>query len=144
MPAVTSQSPEDRQRHNTGSHRIRTVLRWLAAAFFMVAGLNHFVNPAFYRSIIPPGFPHPALLVAISGVCEMAGGLALLVRRVRRLAGWGLIALLVAVIPANVYMAFHPDHVPGLNVPQWLLWARLPLQAVLIMWVWFVALGRRT
>ena len=134
MPTVTSQSPEDRKR---------SVLRWLAAVLFIVAGLNHFVNPTFYCSIIPPGLPNPALLVAISGVCEIAGGLALLVRRLRRLAGWGLIALLVAVFPANVYMAIHPDRVQGLNVPQWLLWVRLPLQAVLIAWVAFVALGKR-
>lgn len=123
--------------------RLRTGLRWLAALLFVAAGLNHFRHPTFYRQIIPPGFPDPRLLVAVSGVSEVAGGLGLLVRPLRRAAGWGLIALLVAVFPANLYMALHPERVPDLHVPQWALWLRLPLQPVMIAGVWFIALGRR-
>ena len=120
----------------------RLAMRWLAAAGFALAGANHFRNPAFYQKIIPPAFPAPAVLVAVSGVCEIAGGVGLLVRPLRRAAGWGLIALLVAVFPANVYMALHPEAVPDLRITPWLLWVRLPLQAVFIAWVWFVALAR--
>ena len=124
--------------------RLRVVLRWPAAAFFVAAGVNHFLRPAFYRQIIPPALPWPALLVAVSGVCEVAGGIGLLVRPLRRAAGWGLVALLVAVFPANVYMAVCPDRISDLHVAPWLLWARLPLQGVLIAWVWFAAAGRRS
>jgi uncharacterized membrane protein len=103
----------------------------------------HFVKPRDYQRIIPPGFPDPHLLVAISGFCEIAGGLGLLVPPRRRPAGWGLIALLLAVFPANVYMAISPQKFP--TIPAWLLWARLPLQGVLIAWVYVAALpGRRS
>ena len=121
---------------------LRTALRLLAAVAFVAAGVNHFVKPGFYRQIIPPGFPSPALLVAVSGACEVAGGLGLLIRPLRRAAGLGLIALLIAVFPANLYMAFAPHRIAGLPVARWLLWLRLPFQGVLIAWVWFVALGR--
>jgi uncharacterized membrane protein len=115
------------------------VLRALATALFILAGANHFRNPQFYRSIVPPSFPAPMFLVAFSGICEIAGGAALQVRRLRRVAGWGLIALLIAVFPANIYMAMHPDSIAGLRIAHWLLWVRLPLQGVLVVWVWYVS-----
>ncbi len=118
----------------------RRVLRWIAAVVFIAAGLNHFRNPAFYASIVPPGFPSPRLLVLLSGIFEIAGGAGLVIRPLRRAAGWGLILLLVAVFPANVYMAMHPRR---FSIAEWLLWLRLPLQALLIAWVWWVALARR-
>jgi uncharacterized membrane protein len=117
----------------------RTVLRVLTAVFFVLAGANHFADPAFYRSIVPPRFPSPTLLVAISGICEIAGGIGLLIRSLRRFAGWGLIALLIAVFPANTYMALHPDAVPDRHIAHWVLWLRLPLQGVFILWVWYVS-----
>jgi uncharacterized membrane protein len=122
-------------------HIIRLLLRIVAAVFFVGAGINHFVKPEFYRQIIPPSFPARRFLVVVSGVCEMAGGVGLLIRPLRRTAGWGLVALLCAVFPANVYMAISPQLTPGRVFPHWLLWARLPLQAVLIAWVWFVGIG---
>jgi uncharacterized membrane protein len=118
---------------------IRLLLRFLAAIFFVGAGINHFVKPEFYRQIIPPIFPARALLVAVSGVCEIAGGIGLLIPPLRPAAGWGLIALLIAVFPANIYMAVSPQSIPGQNFPHWMLWARLPLQLVMIVWIWFVA-----
>jgi uncharacterized membrane protein len=117
----------------------RIILRGLTAAFFVFAGINHFLKPAFYRSIVPPKYPSPALLVGISGVCEIAGGLGLLFRPIRNAAGWGLVALLLAVFPANIYMAQHPDDIPDLHIARWLLWLRLPLQGVLIFWVRFMS-----
>jgi uncharacterized membrane protein len=121
--------------------RWRFPLRWLAAVSLVAAGLNHFVSPTFYRRIVPPFLPAPRLLVAISGVCEIAGGFGLLVRPLRRSAGWGLIALLVAVFPANIYMAVDPIQTADGRIPAWLLWLRLPLQAVFIAWVWFISLS---
>jgi len=113
-----------------------SLLRWLAALFFMGAGLNHFWHADFYEQIVPPGFPSPKMLVIVSGVAEFLGGLGLLIHPVRRAAGWGLIALLIAVYPANIYMAFHPGR---FDLPAWVLWARLPFQVVFLAWVWFVA-----
>jgi uncharacterized membrane protein len=78
-------------------------------------------------------------LVAVSGVAEIAGGLAVLHGRTRPLARWWLIALLLAVFPANIHMAINPEQIRGLDldsVPRWALWARLPLQAAAIAWVW--------
>jgi uncharacterized membrane protein len=122
------------------THPWRTTARISAAIFFAFAGLNHFRNPRFYREIVPPHFGNPALLVIISGVSEIAGGIALLIRPLRRIAGWGLIALLIAVFPANVFMALQPRKFPDLPFHQWTLWLRLPVQAVLIVWVWFASL----
>ena len=81
----------------------------LLAAFFVFAGVTHFTNPEFFIAIVPAWLPNAPLLVAVSGVAEIAGGIGVLIPRTRRLAGWGLIALLVAVYPANVDMALHPD-----------------------------------
>jgi uncharacterized membrane protein len=120
----------------------RTALRWLAAIVFVAAGINHFIEPAFYRRIVPPGFPSPSALVAISGIFEIMGGLGLLVRPLRRIAGWGLIALLIAVFPANIYMAVDPQRSADSTIPMWILWIRLPVQGVIIAWVWWVALRR--
>jgi len=106
---------------------------------FTIAGLLHLVRPAPYIRIMPPWLPAPAALVLISGLAEMAGGLGILLPLTRVAAGWGLIALLVAVFPANVQMllgavAHHASR-------GWiaLLIARLPLQIVLVWWVWRAA-----
>ncbi len=121
---------------------LRLILLYLAALLFVAAGLNHFRNPQFYRRIVPPFFPAPAALVAISGIAEIAGGIGLLVPRLRRTAGWGLIALLVAVFPANIYMALAANRFAEVRVPHWVLWLRLPLQGVFIAWVWYVSIRR--
>jgi uncharacterized membrane protein len=117
--------------------RLQTTLRLLAAIFFVVAGTLHFVKPDLYRQIIPPFLPAAQLLVVVSGIAEIAGGLGLLLAPMRRAAGWGLIALLIAVFPANVYMALHAEQ---FHITPWLLWARLPLQAVFIAWVWWAGI----
>lgn len=119
---------------------IARLLRLAAAIFFVAAGVNHFVKPDFYRKIVPPGFGSPAVLVAVSGVAEIAGGIGLLIPWLRRWAGWGLIALLIAVFPANIYMAVSPQRIPDLHFARWTLWLRLPLQGVFIVWVWYAGL----
>ena len=115
---------------------VKRVLLWVLAVAFVAAGVYHFVNPGFYVRIMPPYLPWPRELVLISGAFELAGGLGLLVPRLRPAAAWGLIALLVAVFPANVHMALHPEQSPQAPPAVW--WARLPLQAVFIAWAyWF-------
>lgn len=85
---------------------------------------------------MPPLLPHPLALVWISGAAEIAGGLALLIRPLQRAAAWGLIALLVAVSPANVYMAVAHLPFPGIFGQSWFQWVRVPLQLPLILWAW--------
>jgi len=120
--------------------RSRAVALWVLAAFFVVAGLNHFLNHGPYLAMMPPYLPWHEGLIIVSGVAEIAGGLGVLIPKMRWLAGWGLIVLLVAVFPANVQVALHGW--PGVQIPQWTLWARLPLQGVLIVWVYWVCHGR--
>ncbi len=121
----------------------RTLFRWLLAVFFIGAGLNHFRAPEFYRAMMPPWLPAPDLLIYASGVAEILGGLGVLIPATRRWAGWGLIVLLIAIFPANLHLALNDAPLPGVNVPAWVLWARLPLQAVLIAWVWWTSLSPR-
>jgi uncharacterized membrane protein len=116
-----------------------TIGRVLLAAFFIAGGVMHFVLPDAYARVMPAWLGWHAELVAISGVCEIAGGVGVLVPQVRRAAGWGLIVLSIAVLPANVQMLL--DGLEG-SRPAWqiaLLVLRLPLQAALIWWIWRVA-----
>ncbi len=111
----------------------------LLAAFFVFAGTMHFVIPKRYEAIMPPSLPRHREAVAVSGAAEIAGGLMVLHPRTRVFAGTWLVALLAAVFPANVHMALHPEEIRGLDtdrVPRWALWARLPLQPLMMVWAW--------
>ena len=109
--------------------------RRLFAGFFVAAGVNHFVSPRFYRAIVPPPLQHEAKrVVELSGVAEVLIGLAILPERTRRAAGAAAIALLAAVFPANLYMAREREHFK--RVPRWALYARLPLQPLMMLWAW--------
>lgn len=112
-----------------------SVVRRLAGPFFVFSGLMHFAIPRAYRRIMPPYIPAHRAMVYASGVAEIAGGAALMVPRRRRAAGWWLIATLLAVFPANVHMALHPDEFPKVPGGARTLWARLPFQGVFIAWV---------
>ncbi|MDQ6779994.1 MAG: DoxX family membrane protein [Candidatus Eremiobacteraeota bacterium] len=114
-------------------------LRWILSAFFVIAGTLHFVKTSAYASIVPPSLGHPVFWVCLSGVAEIAGGLAILFAPLRRLAGYGLIVLLIVVYPANIYMAMHAQLFQAL-APALVLWLRLPLQIVFIVWVWWCCL----
>lgn len=116
--------------------RTRTALRWLLGLGFVAAGFNHFIAPRLYLAIMPPALPWPLALVYVSGVAEIVGGLGVLIPATRKLAGWGLIALLIAVFPANLHAAFHGAG----SIPPWILWARLPFQLVFIAWVYWTCL----
>jgi uncharacterized membrane protein len=107
-------------------------------AFFLIAGSLHFLRPKPYVAIVPDALPRKREIVFASGVAELAGGAGVLVPGTRRLAGWWLIATLLAIFPANVNMAVNADRFRV--VPEPLLWVRLPLQGALIAWVWRAAI----
>lgn len=121
---------------------VRVIALVVLGLFFIAAGINHFVHPGVYVRIVPPWLPAPALLVQISGIAEALGGIGVLVPKTRRFAGWGLIALLVAVFPANVQMAQHPELYADLGAAP-AFYIRLPLQLVLIAWVWWSCIPRQ-
>jgi uncharacterized membrane protein len=116
----------------------------LAAVFYLAAGAMHFIKPAFYLEIMPPYVPWHVALVQISGAFEMLGGLGLFFAPSRRAAGWGLIALLFAVFPANVYMATNPVAAGAEAIAPAIRWGRLPLQAVFIWWLYWCTKPRST
>jgi uncharacterized membrane protein len=115
-------------------------LRAALAVFFTFAGAMHFLRPRFYEAIVPPALEsRKQEVVAISGLAEIAGAALVLPSTTRHLGRWWLLALLVAVFPANVHMAVNPEQIRGLDlrrVPRWALWARLPLQPLCMLWVW--------
>lgn len=120
---------------------VKVISLWILGIFFILAGWNHFRSHSTYVAIMPPGLPYKSLLVDISGVAEILGGLGVLVKWTRAAAGAGLILLLIAVFPANIHMALHHVMPGAWRVPVWALWVRLPLQAVLMAWVWWCAIS---
>lgn len=103
--------------------------------FFIAAGVNHFISPEMYLQIMPDCLPWHLALIHVSGAAEIAGGIGICLPQWRRAAGWALIALLIAVFPANLHMLLNDIPLNGKHLPQWVLWARLPLQGLLIWWV---------
>ncbi len=106
----------------------------IMGGLYIFAGSLHFVVTRAYERIMPAYLPAPHALVLISGAAEIAGGLGILFPPTQRAAAWGLIALLVCVMPANIWMVQHPEIYSG--IPLWALWLRLPLQVPLIWWAW--------
>ncbi|MDQ3956041.1 MAG: DoxX family membrane protein [Actinomycetota bacterium] len=121
---------------------MKTVARFFSGPVMILAGINHFVMPDVYEKIIPPELPGPRALVYISGIAEIVGGLGTMHPRTRRPAGWFLIGTLLAVFPGNIYMAANPEEFPGVPGGAAALYARLPLQALFIYWVYLAALAQ--
>jgi uncharacterized membrane protein len=118
--------------HGTES---RSKSRAALALFFIGGGVNHFAIPRTYERIVPPALKGNAkLLVQVSGVAEVAGGVGVLLPWTRRVSGLGLVALLAAVFPANLYMAREPGDFE--RIPRWALYGRLPLQPLMMLWAW--------
>lgn len=113
----------------------KRVLLWLMAVVYVLAGINHFVEPGFYLSMMPGYLPWHLALVYVSGVAEIVLGIAVLIPGLRRLAAWGIIALLVAVFPANIHAAV--AEIPLIAGDPFWNWVRLPFQAVFILWAWW-------
>ncbi|HBE68815.1 MAG TPA: DoxX family protein [Planctomycetaceae bacterium] len=125
-------------RESTGAYF--AVSRTLLAIFMIMAGTMHFVNPDFFLKIMPPYLPLHQELVLASGVCEILLGVLLLVPRYSHLAAWGIIALLIAVFPANIYLYRHQEILPASPILHLL---RLPLQGVFILWAYWHTKGRK-
>lgn len=111
---------------------MKLLTRLALALSFIGAGIAHFARPQPFEQIVPPILPAPRTLVLLSGAAEVAGGIGLLLPTLRRTAAWGLVALLLAVFPANIYMWWANVPINGQQLPRWALLARLPLQFVLI------------
>lgn len=110
---------------------LRVLSRVLVALSFVAVGVAHFRSPSVFVAIMPPVLPWPHELVLISGFFEVLGGVGLLVPPLRRAAAWGLLALLIAVYPANIHMLVNDVYLPGMAEERWLLWVRMPLQLVI-------------
>ena len=119
---------------------ILLLVRFALAALFLVAGILHLRRPRLFLPIMPPWIPLPAACVLVSGIFELFGGVGLLISdpAIQLVAGWGLVALLIAVFPANIYMAVAGVKVNGFPPRSWMAWARLPLQPVLVLAVLWV------
>jgi uncharacterized membrane protein len=109
--------------------------RIILGLLFVATGVNHLINPQYYRTIMPDYLPWHGPLVFLSGVAEFAFGVLAMTGRWRTLARWGLIAVVIGVFPANVHMAVHADRYPA--IPAWALWLRLPLQLPFFPWIWW-------
>lgn len=108
---------------------------YVMSAFFLFTGVTHLLRPELFVKIIPPFLPWPYALAILSGVAELVLALGLLVKRTRQIAAWGVIALLIAVFPANVYM-YMVHETAFAQIPAWALLLRLPMQLVLIAWAY--------
>ena len=129
----------DSLESGVGGRKRMTLSVMLMAAFFIVAGAMHFIVPHNYMRIMPSWLPAPMALVLVSGLCEMAGGAGVLLPATRVAAGWGLIALLLAVFPANIQMLMNAHAANASAAWQGALVARLPLQVAMIYWVYHSA-----
>lgn len=135
------QDVEHSTSHPTPHSTRASVSLWILAAIFITAGALHFIAPDSYTRIVPRWLPAPRILVYVSGAFELLGGLGLLIRPLRKFAAWGLIALLIAVFPANIQMLQSAHATGALGWAQLLLWLRLPLQPLLMWWVYRTAIA---
>lgn len=122
---------------NSTPNRRKEILRAILSICIIVVGITHFITPEQYAKIVPPQLPYPLELVYISGVFEILGGIGLLIPFLSVAAAWGLIALFIAVFPANINQAINSIPIEGIPDYPFLYWARLPFQAVLIAWAWW-------
>ena len=114
--------------------RTKVISKYVLAIFMISAGIMHFANPKFFLNIMPPYLPLHGALVLVSGICEVLLGVLLLIPGYSRWAAWGIVALLIAVLPANVYLYQHQDILPASPIIHLL---RLPLQGVFVLWAYW-------
>lgn len=115
---------------------LKNILRWIMGIGLVFAGINHFIDPNFYMKIMPPYLPWHLFLIYLSGIIEVGLGILLLIPKFQNLAAWGIIALFIAVFPANIYMAMNTENFFDIN--PLLIYLRLPIQFILIAWAfWF-------
>lgn len=114
---------------------VHLVLLITLSLLFINIGIDHFVNPDFYRNIMPAYLPMHTEAIYISGFFEILGGVAILFPKLRSMAGWGLVLLLIVVFPVNIHMAVNPNLFP--DIPLSFLYIRLVLQFIIIYWTYF-------
>ena len=114
--------------------KVKRILLFVMALFYLITGINHFVNPPVYREIVPVYLPFPLALVYITGVCEILFGLLLLPFSTRHTAAWLIILLLIIIFPANIQMTLNYWHQH--NPRLWITIVRLPVQGLLIAWAY--------
>jgi len=135
MPSRKEVSSSFVEKSRSSCSIVKLTFKIALGILFVLSGCTHLAFPEPYLKMIPPLLPFPLFLVYLSGLCEITLGVGIFTW-FAPWAAWGLVALLIAVFPANIQMALHPELTP--NLPAWTLWARLPLQAVLIAWAyWF-------
>jgi len=113
----------------------KSISLYAMSIFYVLAGANHFRSTDLYLAIMPPFLPYHLELVYLSGAIEIILGLLLLVVKVRKWAAWGIILLIIAIFPANIYHLTSGG--AGLGTPIWVLWARLPFQLLFIAWAYW-------
>lgn len=118
---------------------LKKIALYVTGLFFVAAGVRHFAMPEFYMLMMPNYLPVPLTLIYISGFFEILGGIGLIIPKTRVLSAWGLMALLLAVLPANVYLWTHNIHLHDSYTPSWFLMLRIPLQFLLIAWMYLFA-----
>ena len=121
----------------------RRVALLLLAAFWIFGGVNHFANPSFYTAIMPSYLPAHLELVWLTGILEIAAGIGALLPQTRVVAGWGIIALLIAFMPVHIHMIANSEIFVAQGIPYWALWVRLPIQALFIAWAWWATRPER-
>ena len=114
---------------------LKDISLYIMATLYILAGVNHFIKPKFYLRIIPRYLPWHKTINYLSGIAEVLFGALLLVPAYSTLAAWGIIALLIAVFPANINHL--NSYKPGSSIPLWALYIRLPFQGLLIFWAWW-------
>ena len=123
--------------NHTPSPRLKEIFRVILSVAIIFVGITHFVKPEEYAKIVPPQLGDKLAMVYISGFFEILGAVGLLIPFVSVAAAWGLIALFIAVFPANIYQAIHSISIEGIPHHPLLYWFRLPFQAVFIAWAWW-------
>lgn len=126
---------------NLPNTKLRKAGLFILILMFLLAGANHFNNPDFYVSIMPPYLPFHSQLAYIAGIFEIIGALGLLFAKSRKVAGYGLVILLILIFPANIHMAIHPEYFPQYSPMS--IYLRLPLQFLFIVWVYWATLRKK-
>lgn len=114
---------------------MKEITLYIMASLYIIAGIYHFVNPKFYLKIMPPYIPWHKTMIYLSGAAEIILGLLLFYPTYSAFAAWGIVALLIAVFPANIYHLTSAK--TGKGIPIWILWLRIPFQGIFILWAWW-------